>query len=48
MRKLLIILIGLIAVVNFIRAFDNFGSLKVPTEVSEKTGSDVFISDQLE
>ena len=36
MRKLFIILIGLIAIVTFIRAYDNYGSLniEIPTKVS--------------
>jgi len=45
MRKLFIILIGLIALVNFIRAFDNSGAVNIEimaekTEVSSEVFSD--------
>ena len=51
MRKLFIILVGLIAVVTFIRAFDNFGnfhtksSVQVSKETIEEIMSEVFSSD---
>ena len=48
MRKLFIILIGLIAVVNFIRAYDNHNSVKmeIQTKVSKNTSFEVFSEDQ--
>jgi hypothetical protein len=44
MRKLFIILIGLIAVVTFIRAFDNSGSsnMETPAENIEANSSEKF------
>ena len=47
MRKLFIILVGLIAIVTFIRAYDNFGSLNMefsPKE-SDEINSGFFSSD---
>ena len=47
MRKLFIILIGLIAIVTFIRAFDNFNNIyaKSSVEGSEEIIFEVFSSD---
>ena len=48
MRKLFIILVGLIAVVTFIRAYDHFGSLNmdIPANGSEEMSSEIFSLDQ--
>ena len=48
MRKLFIILVGLIAIVTFIRAFDNLSSLNIniPAEDSGGTNTEVFPSDE--
>ena len=48
MRKLFIILIGLIAIITFIRALDNYDSLimEIPAEVSNSIDSAAFASDQ--
>ena len=47
MRKLFIILVGLIAVVTFIRAFDNFGGVNMnfSPEIHNEIKSEVFSSD---
>ena len=47
MRKLFIILVGLLAVVTFIRAFDNFSSLNMQftSEASDKPKTEIFSSD---
>ena len=47
MRKLFIILVGLIAVVTFIRAFDNLNSLsiKFTPAASDEINSDIISSD---
>ena len=42
MRKLFIILVGLIAVVTFIRAFDNFSSFNM--DISDEKNSEAFSS----
>ena len=44
MRKLFIILVGLIAIVTFIRAFDNNDglSMEISSEVSQEADSEVF------
>ena len=42
MRKLFIILVGLIAVVTFIRAFDNFGSIYINPNVHSSDQESAF------
>ena len=45
MRKLFIILVGFMAIVTFIRAYDDYGNLnmEIPVEVSEEAVGEVSV-----